>query len=91
MILPETTDEGALAVAEKVLGSVTSLQIPHENSEASEYVTLSIGVATIIPAENSQPQTLIEKADQMLYRAKERGRNCIEVALPSKPLQSVGG
>jgi two-component system chemotaxis family response regulator WspR len=89
MILPETTDEGALAVAEKVLSTITALNIPHANSDASDHVTLSIGVATLCPKEGSQPQELIEMADKMLYRAKERGRNCIEVALPASTQQSV--
>jgi two-component system chemotaxis family response regulator WspR len=89
MILPETTDEGALAVAEKVLATVAALKIPHANSEAAGHVTLSIGVATLCPKEGAQPQELIEMADKMLYRAKERGRNCIEVALHPSSLQSV--
>jgi two-component system chemotaxis family response regulator WspR len=91
MVLPETTEQGALAVAEKVLATVTGLKIPHANSDAADHVTLSIGVATACPQEGSRPQRLIETADKMLYRAKDRGRNCIEVALPSSPLKSVGG
>jgi len=89
MILPETTDEGALAVAEKVLAAVAALNIPHANSEAADHVSLSIGVATLCPKEGAQPQELIETADKMLYRAKERGRNCIEVALLSASRQSI--
>jgi two-component system chemotaxis family response regulator WspR len=89
MILPDTTAEGALAVAEKMLRSVANLNIEHENSDAAGHVTLSIGVATANPQENTKPQTLIETADQMLYRAKERGRNCIEVALPSGLLKNA--
>jgi len=88
MILPDTTDEGALAVAEKVLASVANLRIPHANSAAADHVTLSIGVATAAPLEDSQPEDLIETADKMLYRAKERGRNCIEVALLSPERKS---
>ncbi|MGD8935595.1 MAG: diguanylate cyclase [Thiogranum sp.] len=88
MILPDTTDEGALAVAEKVLASVANLKIPHANSAVADHVTLSIGVATAAPHEDSQPEDLIETADKMLYRAKERGRNCIEVALLSPKRKS---
>jgi two-component system chemotaxis family response regulator WspR len=89
MILPETTDEGALAVAEKVLATITALGIPHANSQAADHVTLSMGVATLCPREDSSPQELVETADKMLYRAKERGRNCIEVALPSASQKNV--
>jgi len=91
MILPDTTDEGALAVAEKVLASVANLKIPHANSAATDHVTLSIGVATAAPREDSQPVDLIETADKMLYRAKERGRNCIEVDLLSPKCKSGVG
>ena len=91
MVLPDTAEEGALAVAEKVLATVTGLRIPHENSDAADHVTLSMGVATARPQEGAQPQQLVESADKMLYRAKDRGRNCIEVALPSSPLKSVSG
>lgn len=89
MILPDTTDEGALAVAEKMLKTVRRLDIPHENSEATTQITLSIGVATACPKEGTNPDELIESADQMLYRAKERGRNCIEIALPSTTPESA--
>ena len=90
MILPETTDQGALSVAEKMLSTVASLAIPHEQSGVSDHVTLSIGVATLCADENGKPEDLVEAADQMLYRAKERGRNCIEVALPKSALKNVG-
>lgn len=89
MILPDTTTEGALAVAEKMLHSVASLNIEHKTSDAADHVTLSIGVATARPHESTDPQGLIEVADRMLYRAKERGRSCIEVALPSKLLRNA--
>lgn len=91
MILPDTVDQGALTIAEKVLATVTGLKIPHANSDAADHVTLSIGVATTQPLEGSKPQALIEAADKMLYRAKERGRNCIEVALPQSSLKSISG
>ncbi len=89
MILPDTTNEGALAVAEKALHSVRELNIPHENSEVADHVTLSIGVATLCPQENSGPEELIEVADRMLYRAKEKGRNKIEIALSSPELKNI--
>jgi two-component system chemotaxis family response regulator WspR len=89
MILPDTTAEGALAVAEKMLHAVAKLDIEHRYSDAAAHITLSIGVASASPNENTLAETLIEAADQMLYRAKDRGRNCIEVALHAEPLRSV--
>ena len=89
MILPDTTSEGALAVAEKMLKNIDNLRIPHKNSDSADHVTLSIGVATLCPQEDSSTDELVEAADKMLYRAKENGRNCIEVAHPSAQLKSV--
>lgn len=89
MILPDTTAEGALAVADKMLHSVAALHIEHQNSDAADHVTLSIGVATASPTAGARPEDLIETADQMLYRAKARGRNCIEVALPTRPVKNA--
>ena len=89
IILPDTTSEGAIAVAEKMLKHITDLQIPHENSDSADHVTLSIGVATLCPEEGSSPDELIEAADRVLYKAKDNGRNCIEVARPPARLKSV--
>jgi len=84
MVLPDTTLEGAVAVANKVLQSVRDLHIPHENAEDSDRVTLSIGVATLNPKENEKPDMLVEAADKALYRAKETGRNRVESSAPSQ-------
>jgi len=89
IILPDTTSEGALAVAEKMLGHITGLKIPHKNSDSADHVTLSIGVATLCPEEGSSPDELIEAADRVLYKAKDDGRNCVEVARPPARLKSV--
>jgi len=74
IILPNTKIEEAIAVAEKICYQVKSLTIPHEKSLASEYVTLSLGVASTDVADGF-PETLIVAADQELYHAKSQGRN----------------
>jgi len=89
LILPDTTSEGALAVAEKMLRQISGLKIPHKNSDSADHVTLSIGVATLSPEEGSSPDILVKAADKVLYKAKEKGRNRIEVARPPAHLKSV--
>jgi len=75
MILPRTGIDGALGIAEKLCALVLSKQIPHERSQASSWLSVSIGVASIVPAEDQEPKALVEMADRRLYRAKQGGRN----------------
>ncbi|VAW75793.1 Two-component transcriptional response regulator, LuxR family [hydrothermal vent metagenome] len=84
MVLPDTTHEGAIAVANKVLLGVRSLNIPHVDAGDQDRVTLSMGVATLIPDEKEKPEILIETADKALYRAKEAGRNRVEASTPEQ-------
>ena len=74
LLFPDTDAEGALALAEHVRNAVATLAIPHEYSQAAPHVTVSIGGATA-PLDSNDPSALIEAADQMLYEAKQRGRN----------------
>lgn len=75
VLLPETEAEGAVHVAERLLGAVSDLAIPHKRSSVAGYVTTSIGVATMVPHQNGIQRDLFEAADDGLYRAKEKGRN----------------
>ncbi|AFZ42847.1 diguanylate cyclase with Chase2 sensor [Halothece sp. PCC 7418] len=68
---PETTGK----IAERVGKSVRELQIPHVSSETRAYVTLSCGVATLIPSLDQAPASLIACADEALYNAKKQGRD----------------
>lgn len=74
-ILPTTTFEGAQALSANLQKAVHALKIPHEASDVSDTVTISIGMATVVPDEQLSPEQFIEMADKALYAAKERGRN----------------
>lgn len=74
-ILAGTDGPGAVIVAEAMRREVRSLKIPHRTSAVDNYVTLSAGVATIVPAEGLFPEELLKLADQALYQAKQLGRN----------------
>lgn len=75
VILPNTTPEGAEQLAKDICRQIKALKIPHINSAADLYVTLSLGVAGCIPQHNCSVENLIAKADHNLYQAKKMGRN----------------
>jgi diguanylate cyclase (GGDEF)-like protein len=81
MLLPETDAAGALAIAEYFRARIEALHLPHEDSAVAAGVTVSVGVAAaLVPETADSPLTLLEAADQLLYRAKAAGRNrvCLE-------------
>ena len=80
VILPDTNLNGASSVAEAMRVKVESLKIAHHKSKVSEFVTISLGVATIIPSKDSQDSELISAADKALYQAKEEGRNRVKLS-----------
>jgi diguanylate cyclase (GGDEF)-like protein/PAS domain S-box-containing protein len=77
MILPNTGIEGAQRVAESVKAAIEKLGLKHKTSKVNPYITLSFGVAAVIPDAQMPAKVLIEKADRALYRAKSKGRNQI--------------
>ncbi len=75
VVLPGTRLEGVRALAEKIRSEVEALQVPHATSPTGQYVTISIGGASVIPTIDSPMTSLIEAADLALYRAKRDGKN----------------
>lgn len=75
VILPNTDAEGAWRVANNLLVNLRKKQIPHAKSPIHKHLTISVGVATLIPEKEDSPQRLFELADAALYQAKETGRN----------------
>ena len=58
--------------------AVEMMQMSHPNSKVSKYITISLGVASLIPDEKMENEKLIHQADQALYAAKQGGRNRVE-------------
>jgi two-component system chemotaxis family response regulator WspR len=89
IILPETELTGALIVAESCRRHLEQLAIenPQATTERSS-VTMSIGVASVVPSPKSSVEQLIAQADQALYAAKRNGRNRVVNAadLPGTPI-----
>ncbi len=75
VLLPNTPKDGAYLVAERIRKSIESLRIDWHDETLS--VTMSIGVASCIPAYYEGESTLLKQADDYLYVAKEHGRNCV--------------
>lgn len=78
VILPGTDNESAAMIAERIRSSVESLKIPHGQNKGNDYVTISLGVATVFPLQNTNPLMLIKAADRFLYQAKDEGKNCVK-------------
>jgi len=81
LVLPETSGDQARAVADRLRATVEDLQIPHPASSAGSWVTVSIGVCTLLPLQVKDSHTLIDVAESALYRAKQAGRNRVEFKL----------
>ncbi|MGC9524739.1 MAG: GGDEF domain-containing protein, partial [Limnospira sp.] len=75
IILPNTTEAGAIQVAESLQTAVEALHISHIASDVGDWVTISLGVACTVPTAEGSPAHLLKAADLALYQAKERGRN----------------
>jgi len=76
-IFPDTPLEGAEIMAENLRKHVQDLQLKHEYATDAGCVTISIGVATMIPDANGNAEALLKLADDGLYMAKGAGRNRI--------------
>lgn len=80
VILPETEDNGAATLAERIRKAVEMLAIPHSASDTGEYVTVRLGVVTVYTTGLASPEQVVALADEALYCAKHGGRNRIAVA-----------
>ncbi len=75
IILPNIGKAQALKIAGKIAVNVNKLHVAHQKSLVSDYVTISLGVHSLIPTAESSPEMLIALADKALYEAKAQGRN----------------
>ena len=75
VILPDTDEAGAIAVAERVVAEVSALGLPHKASDAAPFVTVSVGAVSQVPTEKEGDLSLLGRADTALYSAKDSGRN----------------
>lgn len=75
IIMSNTPIAGAIQIASEIQSRIKHLQIPHESSQVSQFLTLSIGVVCTVPTLHITSAQLVSQADQALYRAKLEGRD----------------
>jgi len=75
VLLTETAESDSAMIARKIGDSIREREIKHEQSAVNEYLTISIGVACCIADEALNEETLMTRADEMLYKSKDSGRD----------------
>ncbi len=79
VLLPETSEEGALMIAEEMRKNIQGLDLEHQASDLGKVVTVSVGVAVGFPEKKCKMDSLLKYVDDALYQAKGKGRNRCEV------------
>lgn len=79
VVLPNTDAQKASQLAEDFQSTIREMKIEHANSRVSEIVTISIGVSCVKPSDPEEMKQILEFADRELNKAKQNGRNRIEV------------
>ncbi len=80
LILPNTDRNGAMQIAENTRLAIEALAIEHKKSSTGHCITVSLGCATTLPGDDNTIEQLVYVADQALYKAKQSGRNRVNVA-----------
>ena len=74
-VLHNTDGVHAKQVAQNIIKGVNNLHIQHEYSPICDHITVTIGIASVVPPKDMTKEAFIHFADKALYRAKELGRN----------------
>lgn len=82
VLLPETPLDEAQQVAERIRQAVAQLAIPHSSSEVAPVISISLGVAGMVPDRQHSSEALLQYADRALYGAKSNGRNRVCIVRP---------
>ncbi|GAC1574921.1 MAG: diguanylate cyclase [Candidatus Dormibacteria bacterium] len=86
LVMPETDLAGAMVLAERVRRAVQERAIPHTAGTSSGVLTVSAGVAGLVPAGHLTGDEVLREADRRLYRAKAAGRNRVVASASPEPV-----
>jgi len=75
ILLPDTMSQGAEHIANSILKRLKKLALQHESSPVARHITVSMGIATLIPTKKHSMESFINDADKALYTSKQLGRN----------------
>ncbi|WP_457744410.1 diguanylate cyclase [Sulfurimonas sp.] len=75
VLLSDTDESHSARLADEIWAGIRAREIKHEGSKVNKYLTISIGVVCCIADDTLDDNILVSRADEMLYQAKERGRN----------------
>ncbi len=75
LLLPESDLQGAAQIAEQIRSAIEAANMPHAGSSVASCVTVSLGVAAVLPTLSLEADILVAAADRAMYRAKQAGRN----------------
>jgi two-component system cell cycle response regulator len=81
LLFADTPADSAVQLAEKIRASIEALEIPNPRSTSSPWLTVSVGVATIVPTQLDDIAHLFVRADRAMYAAKAGGRNRVEATV----------
>jgi len=75
ILLSETDESSSAKLARDICDAIRAREIKHENSKVHKYLTVSIGVVCCVADDALEDEMLISRADEMLYKAKDSGRD----------------
>jgi diguanylate cyclase (GGDEF)-like protein/PAS domain S-box-containing protein len=91
LLFAETPLDAATRLAEMIRSAVEALQLPNPRSPVSPWLTVSVGVATVVPSQLDEIENLFVCADRAMYAAKAGGRNRVEATLVGAAWEMVKG